>query len=111
MRSVSLEEVTIAHLPLTQIDHLFQLGDAVKHEEPALAQVVPLVGGQLEDLVDHLHVLVLQSFDVSELSKLGKGCDKGIPLRRHVEIATDLDGVGEPFNAERGSVLVIGLLK
>jgi len=59
--TVGIEEVTIEDVSVAKVDHLFELGDAVEDEEPALAKVVTLVSRQLQDLLDHQQVLVFDS--------------------------------------------------
>jgi len=53
LTGVRIEEVTIKDVSVAHVDHLFKPGDAIKHKEPALTEVVALVGRELKDLLDH----------------------------------------------------------
>ena len=55
---------------MANIDHLFKLGDAVKHKEPAFAKVVTLVSCKLENLLNHKQVLILDPLVARDRSKL-----------------------------------------
>lgn len=47
---VRVENIAVQNVTLADLNHFFELGDAVKHEEPALSEVVALESGQFEDL-------------------------------------------------------------
>ena len=55
---------------MANIDHLFKLGDAVKHKEPAFAKVVTLVSCKLENLLNNEQVLVLDPLVTRDRSEL-----------------------------------------
>ena len=57
---LSVEKLTIMHLPASQIDHFLKPRYTLQHKEPALAQIIALVSGKIEQTFDAEDVFRLQ---------------------------------------------------